>query len=341
MPLTQANRQVSVTSALDEDALLFHRMSGREELGRMFEYRVQMLSASNAVRIAEVLGKPLTVHLALADGSKRHFNGIVTRFCSAGWSGSFCTYEATVHPWLWLLTRSSDCRIFQDLSVVDIVKQVCANAAYGGLVELDTAALSGTYEALPYCVQYRETDFDFVCRLLEGAGIYFYFTHEESKHTMVLADSYGAHAAVVGYETVRFEGENGRSIADFEAMFGWRAGGEIVSGGYTLNDFDFEKAAASTSRLRTVDLRALRLSRPVHGKRHWQRAGTLAHGNAAWPVRTDPGRDQCPWPVPWGAVQPLGPSTRRPEPRVPRHRRRIRDPRGRLWRRCVVADDEL
>lgn len=247
MPLTQANRQVSVTSALDEDALLFHRMSGREELGRMFEYRVQMLSASNAVRIAEVLGKPLTVHLALADGSKRHFNGIVTRFCSAGWSGSFCTYEATVHPWLWLLTRSSDCRIFQDLSVVDIVKQVCANAAYGGLVELDTAALSGTYEALPYCVQYRETDFDFVCRLLEGAGIYFYFTHEESKHTMVLADSYGAHAAVGGYETVRFEGENGRSIADFEAMFGWRAGGEIVSGGYTLNDFDFEKAAASTS----------------------------------------------------------------------------------------------
>src|SRR4051812_47356163 len=137
MPLTQAHRQVSVTSALDEDVLLFHRMHGTEELGRLFEYRVELLSASNAVQIAGVLGKPMCVHLALDDGSERHFNGIVTRFCSTGWHGSLCSYEATVHPWLWLLTRSSDCRIFQDLSVLDIVKQVCANAAYGGLVELD------------------------------------------------------------------------------------------------------------------------------------------------------------------------------------------------------------
>jgi type VI secretion system secreted protein VgrG len=131
--------------------------------------------------------------------------------------------------------------------VLAIVKQVCANAAYGGLVELDDGALTGTYDALPYCVQYRETDFDFVCRLLEGAGIYFFFTHEQSRHTMVLADSYGAHASVAGYETVSFGGENGPTIADDEAVFSWRAGGEIGSSAYTLNDFDFEKAASSTS----------------------------------------------------------------------------------------------
>jgi type VI secretion system secreted protein VgrG len=247
MPLDQANRQVSVSSALADDMLLFHRMSGSEELGRLFEYRVQLLSANNAVKIADVLGKPMTVHLDLADGSKRHFNGVVTRFGSTGWNGSLCAYEATLHPWLWLLTRASDCRIFQDKSVVDIVKEVCANAAYGGLVDLDDAALTGTYEALPYCVQYRETDFNFVCRLLEGAGIYFYFSHDTSRHTMVLADSYGAHATVGGYETVRFCGENGRSIADDEGMSSWSAAGEIVSGGYTLDDFDFEKAASSAS----------------------------------------------------------------------------------------------
>jgi type VI secretion system secreted protein VgrG len=247
MPITQANRQVSVTSALGPDVLLFHRMSGREELGRMFEYRVQLLSTSNEVKVAAVLGKPLTVQLALADGSFRHFNGIVTRFCSTGWDGSLCAYEATIHPWLWLLTRSADCRIFQDLSVLDIVREVCDNAAYGGLVELDAGALGGTYEARPYCVQYRETDFDFVCRLLEGAGIYFFFTHDASKHTMVLADSYAAHTTAPGYETVRFGGVNGRSIADLEGVFSWRAAGVIVPSACTLDDFDFEKTSASTS----------------------------------------------------------------------------------------------
>jgi type VI secretion system secreted protein VgrG len=247
MPLDQSNRQVSVSCALADNKLLFHRMFGHEELGGLFEYRVELLSLDNGVAIADVLGKPMTVHLALADGSKRHFNGVVTRFSSTGWTGSLCTYEATLHPWLWLLTRSSDCRIFQDKTVVDIVKEVCANSAYGGLVDLDDSALTGTYEALPYCVQYRETDFNFVCRLLEGAGIYFFFSHDETKHTMVLADSYGAHAKVSGYETVPFGGANGRSIADIEAVFSWSAAGEIVSGGYTLNDYDFEKSASSTS----------------------------------------------------------------------------------------------
>jgi type VI secretion system secreted protein VgrG len=246
MPLTQANRQVSVSCALADDTLLFGSMWGQEELGRLFEFRVQLASVDNAVAIADVLGKPMTVHLALAGGGKRWFNGVVTRFGSTGWNGSLCTYEATIHPWLWLLTRSSDCRIFQEKSVLDIVKEVCANSAYGGLVNLDDAALTGTYEPLGYCVQYRETDFNFVCRLLEGAGIYFFFRHEASRHTMVLADSYGAHAKAAGYETVRFGGENGRSIADDEGVFRWSAAGEIVSGGYTLNDFDFEKAASST-----------------------------------------------------------------------------------------------
>jgi type VI secretion system secreted protein VgrG len=247
MPVTQANREVDVTTALGTDVLLFERMSGTEQLGRLSEYRVTMLSTKPDLKIADVLGKPLGVHIDLPAGGKRHFNGVVTRFASSGWHGSLCRYEAVVHPWLWLLTRSSNCRIFQDKSVLDIVKAVCADAVYGGLVELSVAALSGTYAALPYCVQYRETDFNFVCRLLEEAGIYFFFTHDETKHTMVLADSYGAHQSIAGYEAVEFSGESGRRIVDQEAVYSWEAGGEIQSSGYTLNDFDFEKTAASNS----------------------------------------------------------------------------------------------
>lgn len=247
MPITQANREVDVSTELGADVLLFDRMSGTEQLGRLSEYRVQLVSTRPDLKIADVLGKPIGVHLDLPNGGKRHFGGVVTRFASCGWKGSLCRYEAVVHPWLWLLTRSSNCRIFQDKSVVDIVKAVCGDAAYGGLVELDAGSLSGTYNPLPYCVQYRETDFQFVCRLLETAGIYFYFSHEESKHTMVLADSYGAHTTIPGYGTVEYSGEAGRRIVDQEAVYGWEAAGAIQASSYVLNDFDFEKAASSNS----------------------------------------------------------------------------------------------
>jgi type VI secretion system secreted protein VgrG len=247
MAATQANREVSVTSALGADVLLFERMSGADEMGRMSEYRVQLLSTSQELKIADVLGKPMGLHVELADGSQRHFHGIVTRFASTGWSGEFARYEATLRPWLWLLTRSANCRIFQDKTVPDIVKAVTGDAAYAGLADLSTSALSGTYPVLPYCVQYRETDHDFVCRLLEQAGIYFYFTHDADKHTMVLADSYGAHESIPGYASLEFAGEHGRRLLDREAVFGWSASGEIQPSSYVLNDFDFEKAAASTS----------------------------------------------------------------------------------------------
>jgi len=258
MPATQAHRQVSVTSALGADILLFHSMSGSDQLGRLSEYRVQLLSTRNDVSIADVLGKTMGIHVELPNEGVRHYNGIVTRFCSTGWKGEFFSYEATVHPWLWLLTRSSNCRIFQELSVIDIVRSVCNDAVYGSLVDLSVTALSGTYEALPYCVQYRETDFNFVCRLLENAGIYFFFTHDAVKHTMVLADSYGAHARIDGYEKVEFADRDGRKKDDTESVFAWSAGGAIVSGSYTLDDFDFEKAAGSTSGalLTKVDIAA-------------------------------------------------------------------------------------
>lgn len=247
MPITQANREVDVSTELGADVLLFDRMSGTEQLGRLSEYRVRLVSTRSDIKIADVLGKPMGVHLDMPNGAKRHFGGVVTRFANCGWKGSLCRYEAVVHPWLWLLTRSSNCRIFQEKSVVDIVKAVCGDAAYGGLVELDAGSLSGTYNPLPYCVQYRETDFEFVCRLLETAGIYFYFSHEESKHTMVLADSYGAHTTIPGYATVEYSGEAGRRIVDQEAVYGWEAAGVIQASSYVLNDFDFEKAASSNS----------------------------------------------------------------------------------------------
>ena len=245
MPATQLHRQVSVSTGLGNDVLLFHSMSGSDQLGRLSEYRVQLLSTRPDLKIADVLGKPMGIHVDLIDESVRHYNGVVTRFCSTGSKGDWFSYEATIHPWLWLLTRSSNCRIFQDMSVTDIVTAVCNDAAYGGTINLSPNALSGTYEPLPYCVQYRETDFNFVCRLLENAGIYFFFKHDERRHTMVLADSYGAHEKIEGYGEVAFADLNARNKV--ESVFAWSAGGAIASSIYALNDFDFEKTSGSLS----------------------------------------------------------------------------------------------
>jgi type VI secretion system secreted protein VgrG len=245
MPVIQGNREVSVNTALADDVLLFASMSGSEQLGQMSEFRVRMLSTDSGLKIADVLGKPMSVAVATSDGGERHFHGIVTRFCSTGWSGEFASYEATIHPWLWLLTRASNCRIFQDMTVPDIVKQVCE--AYGGVVALSANSLSGDYATLPYCVQYRETDFGFVCRLLEGAGIYFYFNHDADKHTMVLADSYSAHQPIAGYDGLKFARATRRGAQLEEHVSAWAAAGEIQSSKYVLNDFDFEKSSSCSS----------------------------------------------------------------------------------------------
>ena len=247
MPIvpTQTQREVSVKSALADDVLLFKRMTCSEALGQIYTYRLELLSTRSDIKIADVLGTGMTVVLDLPEGGERYFNGIVMRFAYRGWRDGMASYEAVLHPALWLLTRSSNCRIFQDKSAIDIVTAVCQDAAYGGLISLDTGSLSATPAARTYCVQYRETDFNFVCRLLEEEGIYFYFTHSDGAHKMVLADGYGAHAPVDGYATIQFRDQDAGRDALEEAVTRFAPGGEIQASVVSLNDFDFEKASSS------------------------------------------------------------------------------------------------
>ena len=247
MPIlpTQTHREVAVKTALGDDVLLFKRMQCSEALGRLSEFRVELASERSDIKIADVLGTDMTVSLDLPQGGKRHFHGIVTRFAYQGWRDGKPSYLAIVHPALWLLTRATNCRIFQDKTVLDIVKAVTGE--YGGAIALDDGLLSSTPAAREYCVQYRESDFNFVCRLLEEEGIYFYFTHADGKHTMVLADGYGAHATTSGYDTIQFRDEETGRDALEEAVTRLNPGGEIQPSVMVLNDFDFEKASSSTS----------------------------------------------------------------------------------------------
>jgi type VI secretion system secreted protein VgrG len=247
MPIlpTQTHRDVAVKTALGDDVLLFKRMQCSEALGRLSEFRIELASEHSDIKIADVLGTDMTVSLDLPQGGKRYFHGIVTRFSYQGWRDGKPSYLAIVHPALWLLTRATNCRIFQGKTAIEIVKAVTGE--YGGAIALDAGLLSSTPAAREYCVQYRESDFTFVCRLLEEEGIYYYFTHADGKHTMVLADGYGAHETVSGYGTIQFRDEETARDPLEEAVTRLQPGGEIQPSVMALNDFDFEKASSSTS----------------------------------------------------------------------------------------------
>src|SRR5215210_3674523 len=118
---------MAIDTPLGDGVLLFHGLRGREELGRLSEYHLDLLSADGDVDVDAILGKNVTIKLALPDDSTRYFNGFVTRFAQGELHGRYHHYTATVHPWLWFLTRTADCRIFQDMTVPDIIKKVFAD----------------------------------------------------------------------------------------------------------------------------------------------------------------------------------------------------------------------
>ena len=170
----QTARPVEIITPLGDDVLVFHRMTATEELGRLFQFELDLLSMDPKIKFEKLLGQNVTIRLELPKDKTRYFNGFVSRFSQEGTLDDFNAYSITVHPWLWFLTRTADCRIFQKKKVPDIIKEVFRDHGFTDFEE----ALSGSYRSWEYCVQYRETDFNFVSRLMEQEGIYYYFKHE-------------------------------------------------------------------------------------------------------------------------------------------------------------------
>ena len=161
----------------------------------------------------------------------------MTRFAQGGSLGRYVRYSAVVHPWLWFLTRTTDCRIFQEMTVPDIVKKV-----FGDHPDADFKfELTGSYRKWTYCVQYRETDFNFVSRLLEEEGIYFYTRHTDGHHTVVLTDSTSKHEAAPGYEKINFIAPENLVRPELEHISSWDFSRTIQPGVYVHDDYDLER----------------------------------------------------------------------------------------------------
>jgi type VI secretion system secreted protein VgrG len=236
-----ATRPATVTSPLGADVLLLFRMTAREELGRLAEFQLELLSTDSEIKLEDVLGKHMTVELELPDDRTRYFDGLCTRFSQSGRIGRYTQYQATLRPWLWLLTRTSDCRIYPDAheaeskTVPAIIKDVFRKHGFSDFKE----RLKGSYAAREYCVQYRESDFNFVSRLMEEEGIYYYLLHEDGKHHVVLADSSTSHDPIPGCEQVPYMAATIDSAAKGDHIANWLVA-QSPGGVAVLNDFDFE-----------------------------------------------------------------------------------------------------
>jgi type VI secretion system secreted protein VgrG len=219
-------------------------MVGHEALGRLYEYTVDLLSDNESVSPDDLLGKQMTVEMDMVNTTKRYFDGFVSRFTQVGHIAYFAHYRATLRPWFWLLTQTSDCRIFQNKTVPDIVKEVFADNGFGDFEE----RLSGSYREWEYCVQYRETDFNFISRLLEQEGIYYYFKHEPGKHTMILCDDYSSHSVLEAYAEIPYLplSETGSSRwRDY--IHSWKFSKSVQPGKYAHTDYDFKKPKSDLS----------------------------------------------------------------------------------------------
>jgi len=256
---------IGVTTPLGS-TLKITSFTGHEAISQLFQFQLGLVAANGAqVPFASLVGKSVTVRIGT-----RYFNGIVQRFGEGARGTSLTSYSATLVPALWVLTRRQTSRIFQNVSVPDILAQVLSGVPV-------SFRLQGTYSPRNYCVQYRESDFDFVSRLMEEEGIYYYFKHTSTGHTLVVTDSPTGLTALTG--AVTFD-RTGATRVDAGVIYAWEKRQELRSGKVTLRDHTFQLPDASLEAQATIQPTVL--------------AGTVTHqlhvaGNDKYEIYDYPG----------------------------------------------------
>ncbi|MDX8514034.1 type VI secretion system tip protein VgrG [Mesorhizobium captivum] len=231
-------RATVVQTPVGGDVLTFTHLVGRDEISRCFAYTVGFISKSHEVDPLKMLGGVVSVEGE--SDPKRWFSGLVSEFKLTRIEDRLAFYEAVVRPWLWFLGNTTDCRIFQNMTAVEIVEKIFSKY---GIAKFEKR-LQGSYPQREYCVQYDESDLDFVQRLLEHEGIFYFFEHDEGKHTLVLCDAMSKLKAAPGYEKVLYNIEGQASRRDVEYITEWIPGSSVRPGAYAHTDYDFEKPGA-------------------------------------------------------------------------------------------------
>ena len=221
------------------DQFLVVRYRGTEGVCQLYRFEIELTSGEEGIAFDDIVGKPAVLSIA-TDWGGRWFHGIVSRFEMTGETAEQTYYRAELVPDLWLLTHRYNSRIFQQKSVKDIISQVLTD---GGIASdrFDVSQLTGTYEPVDYCVQYRETDYNFICRLMEEEGIRWYFEQSKDAAKLILADS-GTYAPIEGEPELPYHPPTGMNVSE-EHVFRFREGQCVRPGAVVLRDFNFENPA--------------------------------------------------------------------------------------------------
>ncbi len=229
----QTNSTLTVTTPFGADALLLDSFQGVEAISQPFKFSLSMRSANTGLDPALIIGASVTVKFSLPAGPARYFNGIVSRFMHAGGDKAFSSYSAELVPSLWLLTLSRDRVIYQNKTAADIIKAVLGEFGVGF-----DAQLTGTYGSREYCVQYDETALEFISRLMEEEGIFYFFTFRDGGHTMVLGDSTSAHVDCTDAATLRyFPDQGGRRAMDVVNQLEYES--RLVAQKFEYSDYNY------------------------------------------------------------------------------------------------------
>ncbi len=228
---------------------LFDALHGSDGLSTLSDYTVRLLHRSMQVDVRSLLGQSLTITISTA-AAPRYINGVIASVTLVGQEGGtdrYFVYEARIVPWFWLATHKKDFRIYQNQSVPEIIRQVLEPYDYTFKFEL-----LEIYKPRLYCVQYDETDFEFVSRLLEAEGIHYYFRHEQDNHTLIMSDEVFSHKPVEGYEQVTYFTEDKLTLPQQDYMTRLTVYQDLRPGRYATDDYNFTKPRADLSERQQI-----------------------------------------------------------------------------------------
>lgn len=226
--------------------VIFDGLNAQEELGRPFLFHLDVSSGQQKTDVSKLVGATCSITMNQPSDETtpdRYFHGIVTKISASGLSGGAYHYKAELRPWIWILSHTTDCLIFQNQSAFQIVTKVFRDA---GFSDFQDNRQSGAGDIqLEYTVQYNETSLAFVTRLMEQYGFYYYFTYSKTAHTLVIADDPNAHSLVSEEIPYEFDKTEYRAVAAH--IWSWSTEHNMNSGKWTSKDYNFETPSADTT----------------------------------------------------------------------------------------------
>ena len=240
MPLSQDKIRIKIDTPLGLDVVWIVKFYGEESISTLFHFTAEVASDNSDVDFQQLLGKNVTVTLVAADQTECFLDGIVSRAVQGPTEERVTNYNIELRPWTWLLTLTQDNQIFQEKTAVEIIEKVVTDAGFSSFLKVEC---QGNFEKRVYCVQFQETGFEFISRLMEEEGIYYFFTHVKGKHTMVLADKPSSHLKVKALTKAEFKPTTFTSVQNEDTIIRAQFEEQVVSTSYTAIDYNMETPA--------------------------------------------------------------------------------------------------